>query len=155
MVLDRLLLSVILMLSFASAAVAQREEPAPPPAAVVENDSRKAGEGGEGEKLKKLPGLTINREEGFVDLDAKVVLREGDWLELLACSPNSREHESIVTVSARPSHIHLSLLLLGAEAGKPMTWKRLDDQIITDPPRGPKIMAYFVLTENGKTKEIP
>ena len=38
------------------------------------------------------------------EVDSRVVLRKGP-LELLACSPQTREHESILVVNARPLHI--------------------------------------------------
>src|ERR1043166_8218583 len=41
------------------------------------------------------PGVRIDWEQKAVEIDARVVLREGP-LELFACSPQTKEHESIL-----------------------------------------------------------
>ena len=46
--------------------------------------------------------------------------REG-LLELVVCTKNSKEHESIVVMNARPLQVHTALLLLGARPGTPRT----------------------------------
>ena len=69
--------------------------------------------------LRELaPGVRIDWSNAVVELDAKVVLREGT-LELLACSPQTREHESILVVSARPVNVFQALGLIGLEPGSP------------------------------------
>ncbi len=117
-----------------------------------------------------LPHVQVNQQERYIDLQATVVLREGDWLELLACSPNSREHEAILTLKVKPSHLHLALLMLGLEPGKPMSWehpqtnpspqttsdikRQVAPQII--PPQGPKIAVTLILpSKNNTAMEIP
>lgn len=78
-------------------------------------------------EVEALPHLRIDRQANVLDLEAKVVLREGEWIELIACSPGTQEHESLVVVNARPSHIHLALLTLGLEPGKPLQVEMLDE----------------------------
>jgi hypothetical protein len=56
-----------------------------------------------------------------VEVAGRVVLREG-LLELFACSPHTREHESIVAVEARPWHVFQALGLLGLEPGRPVSY---------------------------------
>ena len=102
---------------------------------------------------ERLPHLQVDRAGQFVDLDAKVVMREGEWIELLACMPGSREHESILTVAARPSHIHLALLMLGGEPGAPMMWKRDGDEIKVRPPFGPPVAVSIVTGKDGRMVE--
>ncbi len=70
------------------------------------------------------PGVRIDWKGLVVEVEAKVVLRKGP-LELLACSPQTREHESIFVVAARPSHIFQAMGLIGLEAGRPV---RYDEQ---------------------------
>lgn len=97
-----------------------------------------------------LPFVRIDPQRQFIELDAAVVLRESDWVELIACSPGSKEHESILTVAARPSHVHLALLILGLEPGAPM---RFDpDAAADDPngviaPEGPAVRVTVVLPQ--------
>ena len=66
----------------------------------------------------KLPGLIIDLQHKHVDLEAHVCINNG-YLELIACGKGSKEHESIVAVTARPMHIHTALLLIGARNGHP------------------------------------
>jgi len=68
--------------------------------------------------LKTLPGIVVDTEKGEVRLEGKVCLREGA-LELVVCSEGTREHESIVVVKARPSHVTFALALLSLEPGQP------------------------------------
>ncbi len=68
-----------------------------------------------------MPGVRINWQNREVEVAGGVVLREG-MLELFACSPNTREHESIVRINARPTHVYQALGLLGLEPGSPPRW---------------------------------
>lgn len=78
-------------------------------------------------------GVSIDWPNRTVEVQGKVVLREGP-LELLACSPRTREHESIIMVNARPMHIFQALGLIGLEPGAAM---RFDEKSDTwSPPRG-------------------
>ncbi len=64
------------------------------------------------------PGVRINWRRQVVEVDAEVVLRTGP-LELLACSPRTREHESILAVRAQPMHIYQAMGLVGMQPGSP------------------------------------
>ena len=75
----------------------------------------------------KLPGIEINVQARCVDVEATVCLREGT-LELVACTKDSKEHESIVAIAARPMHVHAALLLLGAEPGNPAIMKPVEGE---------------------------
>ncbi len=65
-----------------------------------------------------LPGIKLNLEERCVDVNATVCLHKG-LLELVACTKGSKEHESILSIAARPMHIHTAMLLMGARPGTP------------------------------------
>ena len=105
-----------------------------------------------------LPGLVVDFEKRCVDLEAKVCLDAG-YLELVACTEGSKEHESIVAVTARPMHIHTALLLLGANNGNPAMRKQVgkkEKRWVNVPPRGDAIKAYLVLKDpDGKMLERP
>ena len=102
-----------------------------------------------------LPHVRVDRAQRLVDLEATVVTREAPWLELLACSPGSREHEAILSIEARPSHVHLALLMLGLEPGAPLTWREQDGQIVPVPPHGPTVHVSIVLGGRGRPTEVP
>jgi biopolymer transport protein ExbD len=107
-------------------------------------------------KPAPLPHVRVDAANKTIDLDAKVVLREGDWIELLGCAPNTREHESIVTIAARPSHVHTALLLIGLEPGSPIQWKWINDDPHIIPPHGSRVAVWFVTRDgDGKEVEVP
>lgn len=64
-------------------------------------------------------------------------LQPGQPLELIACSPHGREHESVVVALARPSHIHLTLLAAGFASGHPIGYDEKAEKVI--PPTGDRV----------------
>lgn len=109
------------------------------------------------EKLQ-LPGVKINIEEWSVDVESRVCLTEG-MLELIACTKDTKEHESVIQVEAKPSHIHTALLLLGARNGSPAMQQAIDAEMTRFRhilPSGDPISVYLVWKdEKGETKERP
>lgn len=105
-----------------------------------------------------LPGVKINVEDWCVDVDARVCLREGT-LELIACTKDTKEHESIIMVEAKPSHIHAALLLLNARPGHPAMQKAIDPEgtrFVSLPPRGGLVDVFLVIKDiDGKEAEYP
>lgn len=102
----------------------------------------------------KLPGLVIDFERQCVDLEATVCLDEG-FLELVACTRGSKEHESIVAVAASPLHIHTALLLLGANNGNPAMRKQVGEEAtrwVDVLPSGDPIDVYFVVKNSDGNK---
>lgn len=106
----------------------------------------------------QLPGITINVEERAVDVTSRVVLRHGT-LELIACTPDTKVHESILAIEAKPSHVHTALLLMGATPGTPAMMQPInEDQTIFRPipPSGDLIDVYLILPgDNGQPVERP
>lgn len=102
-------------------------------------------------------GITIDREAGTVDITGKVCLRQADFLEMLACTPDSREHESLIVLDTMPSTIHTGLLLLGLEPGSPATWAQDGDgpDVKMVAPRGPEIEVLIRYEKEGETVEVP
>jgi len=97
----------------------------------------------------KLPGLVVNFNDRRVDVEATVCLNEG-MLELVACTKGSKEHESLVTIEARPMHVHAALLALGARNGQPATSRPMDEQEtrwIHLPPHGDPVKVSLVLRD--------
>lgn len=109
-------------------------------------------------KSVKLPGLVIDFQKRCVDLEGSICLDRG-FLELVACTKGSKEHESIVAIEARPMHIHAALLALGANSGHPAMRKPIDAQEtrwIDLPPRGDPVGVYLVFEDpDGKRLEHP
>lgn len=105
-----------------------------------------------------LPGINLNTEEKCVDVRAEVALHEG-LLELVACTPDSKEHESIVMIHAKAMHIHTALLLLWAKPGNPAMQKKLDEEgtrWIPIEPKGDPVEVFLVFPdEEGTLREHP
>lgn len=106
----------------------------------------------------KLPGLVVNTVDKSVDVDASICLEEGA-LEFIACTKDTKEHESIVVVEARPIHIHTALLLIGARNGNPAMRQPINEENtrwMDIPPRGAPIDVFLAWKDaEGKMIERP
>jgi hypothetical protein len=105
--------------------------------------------------LRPFPGIAVHAAEGIIELEA-VTCGPDAWLEQVGCSAGSREHESLVVIRARPSHVHASLLMAGYESGKPGRWSYENGRVSVSPPEGPRL-ALFVryASAAGETIEHP
>ena len=98
-----------------------------------------------------LPGLVVDFQKRCVDLEAKVCLDAG-YLELIACTKGSKEHESIVSVSSKALHIHTALLLLEM----PTLVDEKNQRWVNLATRGDPGEVMLVLPDsNGKPTERP
>ncbi len=108
----------------------------------------------------ELPGITIDAKNKLVDVVAKVALDHG-LLELVACTKDTKEHESLLIIDAVPMHIHAALLLIGADNGHPAMAKPANEERtewIHLPPRGDEILVSLVYPDpedEQKTIERP
>lgn len=105
------------------------------------------------EKLA-MPGVKINLEERCVDVESRVSLKEG-MLELIACIKDSKEHEAIIMIEAKPSHVHTALLLLGAKPGNPAMQEAINPEMTRfrfTPPSGNPVDVFLVF-KNAEGKE--
>jgi len=113
-----------------------------------------------GQALRKLnlPGIKLNLKERCVDVNATICLHEG-LLELVACTKGSKEHESILSIAARPMHIHTAMLLMGARPGTPATRKAQDgapNRWVPVEPAGDPVHVSLVFPDSkGKLQEYP
>lgn len=62
--------------------------------------------------------ILLDREEGKLYLRTRVCLRDG-VLEMFLCPRQTKEHESILSLSGRAQIVHAGLLALGASPGHP------------------------------------
>lgn len=130
----------------ATAAFFVRAQPVPVPPEVPQ-------EPGLREVFPQVHVDVVNRRvevEGVVPIVADDGRGGAVYLELIACTPNTREHEVLVVTEARPSHVHAALLLLGLEPGRPGSWRWEGDQLRADPPTGAPVAVEFVLERDGQ-----
>jgi len=102
--------------------------------------------------IKTLPGITVDTKAREVRLEGSVVLQKGS-LELFACSEGTREHESVIAVRARPSHVTFALALLDLSPGKPGF---MTEGGAFSPPAGEVLRITCRFTgADGKPHEVP
>ncbi|MGH7131192.1 MAG: YdjY domain-containing protein [Phycisphaerales bacterium] len=108
------------------------------------------------------PGVRVDRTRRIVEVTGKVPIDAHDaeapvvYLEAVACTRDTREHESLVVSTGSPSNTHAALLLIGLEPGRPgrVGW---DGQSMRhDPPTGPAVTLRIKWTDSaGKIHEDP
>ncbi|MBL0926349.1 MAG: hypothetical protein IBJ11_01695 [Phycisphaerales bacterium] len=93
--------------------------------------------------------ITIDARAKTIDIEARVspmmvaLDKQPFFLELTACTPDSKEHESLVVTRARPSHIHAALLALGLQPGKPAAFRTEGGRSVREPANGPRVTVEF------------
>lgn len=107
------------------------------------------------EKLN-LPGIRIDAKQKHVDVDGAVCLDTGA-LELVACTKNTKEHESLVLLNAKPVQIHTALLLIGAVPGAPPMQREVGEgeekRWVVFPASGQPVEVLLVY-QGGDGKEV-
>lgn len=89
-----------------------------------------------------FPHVRASIRERWVEFDGSVAVDVHDpktprvFLELMVCTPDSKEHESLVVTRALPSHVHAALLAVGAEPGEPGSFRVENGKLVAVPPRG-------------------
>ncbi len=100
------------------------------------------------QRLSKKGRAWMDREKKQVIVDARVSLRRG-LLEMFACPPNTKEHESIVAVDSEAFVLHAGLLAVGAEPGTPVEFAPK-----YKPPTGTQIdIDVLWVDEQGKQQK--
>jgi hypothetical protein len=133
--------------------------PAPPPAAVSTPTTAPPAP----PALRELfPLVRADLSAKIVEFDGIVPINCHDpatpdvYLELVACTPDTREHESLVMTKARPSHVHAALLAIGLQPGKPGAWKFENKKLLPIPPEGDGLALTLVYHDaSGKAIECP
>ncbi|MEZ6243026.1 MAG: YdjY domain-containing protein [Phycisphaerales bacterium] len=77
-------------------------------------------------ELKEVfPHVRADVDRHIVEFDGSVPIDCHDpetpdvYLEVVACTKGTREHETLVVTDAKPSHVHAALLLAGFQSGTP------------------------------------
>ncbi len=72
-----------------------------------------------------FPHVRVDAQAKLIEIDAIVPIDAHDpqtpnvYLEVVLCTADSKEHESLVMTRARASHVHAALLLIGLQPGSP------------------------------------
>ncbi|MBX3323334.1 MAG: hypothetical protein KF757_10120 [Phycisphaeraceae bacterium] len=111
--------------------------------------------------IEVFPHVRLDLASRTIEIDARIATDMHDpqtpdvYLELIACSPDSREHEALVVTDARPSHIHAALLMLGLEPGSPGRFELADGSLRAIPPTGPPLEVHFRVPPDGGAALVP
>lgn len=111
-----------------------------------------------------FPHVRADLQAKVVEFDARVTpLLIPDpqaplfFLEVLVCTPDTREHETLLIADAKPRHVHAALLAIGLEPGSPASWKLEPAQpdgtprrLVAVPPTGSPVQVRFVLVDPVK-----
>ncbi len=98
-----------------------------------------------------FPHVRFDKDSRVVEFDARVAIdchqptTPRVYLEVTACTPDTREYESLVVTEALPSHVHAALLLAGLVPGEPGRFERDGEALRAVPPRGDALRVSFVL----------
>ena len=108
------------------------------------------------------PHVWIDARAGIVEFDGIVPFDCHDpetpdvYLELVVCTPDTREHESLVMTRAKPSHIHAALLALGYVPGTPGKWVFENNELVRIPPTGDTVEVFIAYKDTqGREVQAP
>jgi hypothetical protein len=130
--------------------------PAPPVAAEPPEAPAPAASGGLHEVF---PGVRVDKEAKVVEFDGIVPIDAHDadaplvYLELVACTPDTREHEALVMTRAEAAHVHAALLLIGLRPGAPGSWTWDGKELHGVAPTGPELDVRLV-TKDANGNEV-
>lgn len=96
--------------------------------------------------------------EGIVPIDCHHPDTPHIFLEVIACAPDTREHEALVMTKAKPSHVHAALLILDRTPGFPGSWiwNGPGSDVTYNKPSGDEIdISLRYTTPDGKVIEQP
>ncbi len=117
---------------------------------------------GESGPRELFPHVFVDPEARVVELAGKVPIVTNDpeapvvYLELIACIPDTKEHEVIVVTPARPRDVHAALLLIGLEPGSPGRFEWEGEALIGVPPEGDEVTIELIFeNEQGERVSAP
>lgn len=128
-------------------------EPATAPAPAAEPPSSQPAPAAAAKEV--FPHVSFDAARRAVTFDATVPIHPGSkatpivYLEVLACVPDTKEHETLVVTTAKASHIHAALLLAGLEPGKPGVYDWTGPELKSIPPKGAPLNVRFLVTRDG------
>lgn len=100
----------------------------------------------------KLPHIQVDVEKKQIRIECEAVIADTP-LEFLVCLTGTKEYESLLRSRAKPSHVHLALLMIGLKPGKPARFDEQAGRML--PPEGAPAKLSCLFERNGKTASYP
>lgn len=92
--------------------------------------------------------------DGIVPIDCHHEDSPEVYLEVIACTKGTREHEALVMTEARPSHVHAAMLLAGMVPGSPGSPEARGEASVS--PTGARVLVEIeYVNEAGETITAP
>lgn len=110
--------------------------------------------------LELFPGVRMDAQAGVVEVDGRVATDVHDpqtpdvYLELIVCTPDTREYESLVVINATAAQVHAALLLLGLEPGHPGGWLRQNGRVEPVEPQGDAVRVWLGLDAGDQRRAV-
>ena len=142
---------VSVIASIGLTAQADRTSTAPkPPAAksLLTGNAQRFADPPKAKRLAEHAEVWVDRPRKMVIMDGKVCLREGP-LEMFACTRNTKEHESILSINTHAKLVHTALVFVGAEPGAPV---RFNPKYVPASGCEVEVMLYW-FDEDGKRQK--
>lgn len=100
----------------------------------------------------KLPNIQVDVKKRQIRVDCEA-LNVDMPLEFFCVVNGTNEHESVLRTPAKPSDIHLALLMLGLEPGEPVHYSEAKKEWIA--PHGPPLHVSIEYEKDGKLLTEP
>lgn len=148
----RRLAFLLVCASIAGCASTSRSPSRPPPSAAPPSETQRM--------LDVFPGVRLDAQAGVVEVEGRVAIDVHDpqtpdvYLELIACTQHTREHESLVVINATAAEVHAALLLLGLEPGRPGGWLRKDGGVEPVEPQGDPVRVRLMLDAGVESSAV-
>lgn len=97
----------------------------------------------------KMPHMTVDVKKKQVRVEAET-LNPQMALEFFCCMTGTAEHEAVLRSPVLPSHLHLGLLMLGAQPGEPVRFSKAADKWLA--PHGHPL--HIFVEWEGKDKQM-
>jgi biopolymer transport protein ExbD len=99
-----------------------------------------------------MPYVHVDVKKKQIRVDCQA-LNVDTPLEFFCVTAGGNEHESVLRTPAKPSHIHLALLMLGLQPGEPVKYSESAQKWF--PPHGPPLHISVEYQKNGQTVALP
>ncbi len=99
-----------------------------------------------------LPHVRVDVKNRQVRVDCEALAVDAP-LEFFCVTSGTSEHESVIRSPAKPSHVHLALVMIGLEPGSPVQYSEATKQWL--PPRGPPLQITMEYEQGGKPMSVP
>jgi len=100
----------------------------------------------------KLPHVRVDVKSRQVRVDCEALAVDAP-LEFFCVTNGTSEHESVIRSPAKPSHVHLALVMIGLAPGSPVHYSEATKQWL--PPHGPPLQITMEYERDGKPMSVP